>query len=181
VAKAGQSYSENLRPRPSRPLYHQQACLQRAQAPVRHHRHCGLLNAQLNFRHKPEAAPSTIYRTSNGATESIRHALPSNRLIRLQGRLSRELAWIDKRQRGYWNGFDPSGSKSKHQTPRRFQSAISTLHSRGKAGPAMYVPCDGLAKKQYPGISTPPSVWRSTSGRASGGGRKDNNMRADRP
>lgn len=170
MAKAGQSYSANIRPRPSRPLYHQQACLRRAQAPVRHHRHCKLLDTQLDFRQRLEAAPSTIYRTSNSATEPIRHAIPSNRLLRLQGRLCRDLAWTDKRQRGFWNGFDRSGSRSKHETPRRSQSAISTSHSCGWAGPAMYVTCDGQAKEQYSSISTPPSVWRATSGGASGGG-----------
>lgn len=178
MAKVEQSYSENLRPRPSRPLYHQQASLQRAQAPVGHHRHCGLLNAQLDFRHRPEAAPSTIRRTSNAATEPIRHALPSNRLIRLQGWLRRQLPYTDKRQRGYWGGFNPSGSKREIGTPRRSQSAISTLDSRGWAGQAMCVPCDGMAQEQYSGISTSPPVWKGTSG-GGFGGREDSDMRAD--
>lgn len=181
MAKVEQSYSENLRPWPSRPVYHQQASLKRAQAPVRHHRHCGLLNAQLGSHHRPEAAPSTIRRTSNAATEPIRHALPSNRLVRLQGWLRRQLPYTDKRQRGYWSGFNPSGSKSEIGTPRRSQSAISTLHSCEWAGSAMCVPCDGVAKKQYSDISTPQSVWRATSGGASGGGRKGSDMRTDNP
>ena len=124
----GQSRSESLRPRPLRPRYHQQACLQRECAHIRHHRHCGFLNTHLDLRHMPDAAFSTISRTHNSAVELIWHALSSSCLCRLQDRLRCKLSRTDKRQRQYWKNSNPSraGVDMRHRGDTIAQSARYT-------------------------------------------------------
>ena len=127
-----QTLSESLRLRPIRPRCHQQAYLQRERTHIRHNRHCGVLNTQLDLRHMPDAALSTISRTRNGAVEPVRHALSISCLNRLQDRLRCKLSRTDKRQRGYWKNFDPSGAR------------VDMRHCRDiTAQPARYVPVGG--------------------------------------
>ena len=63
--------------------------------------------------------------------------------------------------RGILEAFRSLSSKSKHETLWGYEGTIGTLHSRGLARLAMYMPWFDLA--QYPGIMAPPSVWMAAA------------------